>query len=91
MARTHVHLVLPDGASFHAQTDLHGHGIVHAGEEFIARECWSFGSGTRLMKGGRKLHVRVKEVERRGRSYHLIHVEVLQDSTPERTSQVELF
>lgn len=46
---------------------------------------------SRLMRGGRKLRVRVVRVEKVHRSYHRLHVEVLQDLTPEETGQGELF
>ena len=94
-ARSKVYVRLPEGYAhrrgdtFLARTDLTGHGIVREGEEFTAREMWPMGD--RLMKGGRKMRVRVVRVERVTRGWHILHVEVLKDLTPPPVKQGELF
>ena len=78
MARTHVKICLPDGRAFPVRTDLHGRGSVKPGEEFLAREVWTFASGNRLMIGGRKVRVRVLRVEEVAPRCPVVFVEVLQ-------------
>jgi hypothetical protein len=89
MARTKVFLRLPDDVEIMAATDLTGYGNVIVGEEFTARELWSFGKG-KLIPNGRKLRVKVREVEVLGQSYHVLHVDILEDLTPQADSE-ELF
>lgn len=90
MARTTAHLRLPNGSGFFARTDLHGHGNIGEGEEFIASERWGFGNCP-VMRGGRRLRVRVSRVERLNGRHHVLHVEVLQDLTPPRVVRGKLF
>lgn len=89
MARGKAHLKLPDGSVMYARTDLHGYGIIHEGEEFVAREMWANGNG--LLRGGRKLRVRVVKTQRVTRRHHVLTVEVVEDLTPEDGEQGELF
>jgi hypothetical protein len=90
MARGEVFLDFDDGHGCRPDTystDLTGYGQVAVGEEFTVREKM-FG---RLLAGGFKARVRVKAVEARGRSFHVLHVEVLEDLTPQPTGQREMF
>lgn len=90
MARTDVFLQLPNGSHMHAKTDLTGHGIVRVGEEFVARERSGFGRSP-LIPGGKKLLVRVLEVTKVNRSYHILRVDILQDLTAEPVEQRQMF
>lgn len=87
MARGEILMVLPGhDEPITAKTDLTGYGSVRVGEKFIARRVL-FGK----TKGNGKWRVRVREVERIRRNYHIVHCDVIKDLTGATSAQHAMF
>lgn len=63
------------------KTDLSGYGDINEGDEFIIRELSQYGRST-LVKDGIKRRIRVVDVNRQSRSFHILKVEILEELSP---------